>query len=100
MTRIRTTSPHIISHTAALKFPLLLRHHVISQRADAADLHLYGVAGDHVAVGAYPVRSSLSWGSNTPIPELAAAESNSLSLDTSIDSNSGAKLKIEEAVAK
>lgn len=34
------------------------------------------------------------------MPELAAAESNSLSLDTSIPSDSGAKLKIEEAVAR
>ncbi len=32
--------------------PLLLRHHVVPQRPDAADFYLDGVAGDHVAVGA------------------------------------------------
>ena len=32
--------------------PLLLRHHVVLQRPDAADFHLDGVAGDHVSVGA------------------------------------------------
>ena len=40
----------IISHVSAIL--LLLRHHVVPQRPDSADLYLDGVAGDHVAVGA------------------------------------------------